>query len=240
MRLGEQSGQLRRQPPHFLLEWLAVVLLLLDTHIPPGGENVVLPGDLLGIRHGAEALDVLQRPGCEGVVGVRNFLDILLAQLPQLAGDHGAHLPGVDEQGFALLLFVPVEEPQGDGDLGGVEQLSWHSDDAVHQIGLDDVLPNFPLAPRLGGQGAVSQHHADPPAGGQVVDHVLEPGEVGVARRGLPVLPPGVVSQLVRPPVGEVEGGIGHDKVGPQGWVAVVEECIRVETAQVGVNPPDR
>ena len=76
---------------------------------------------------------------------------VLLGQLPQLAGDHGPHLPGVDKQRFALLLLAFVEEPQGDRNLGSIEQLGGHGDDAVHQVGLDDTLTDLPLAARLGG-----------------------------------------------------------------------------------------
>ena len=107
-------------------------------------------GNLLRGRHGAEALDLLQGAVHKGVVGVRQLLDVLVGELPQLAGDHGAHLPGVDEQGLPLLLFILGQEPQRNGDLGGVEQLGGHGHDAVHQIGVDDVLSDLALAAALG------------------------------------------------------------------------------------------
>lgn len=52
--------------------------------------------------------------------------DVLVGQLAQLAGHHGAHLAGVDEQGLALLPLFLARNPQGDGNLRGIEQLGGH------------------------------------------------------------------------------------------------------------------
>ena len=68
---------------------------------------------------------------------------------------------------------------------------------------------------------------------------MLEPGKVGVARRGRAVLPAHIVQQLVLPPVGQVEGRVCHDEVRLQLGVAVVEEGVGAELAQVGLNAPD-
>lgn len=101
-----------------------------------------------------------------------------------LAGDHGSHFPGVNEQRFAFLPLVFADEPEGYGNGHAVEEVGGQGDDAFHQIRLNDVFPDFPLAGRLGGQGAVGQHQPDFPVRGKVVDHVLDPGVVGVARGG--------------------------------------------------------
>ena len=239
MGLCEKLRQLAGEPGHLLLEGFAVVLLLLNAHIPAGGQDVVLPGDVPCRSGGAEALHIFQCSLYKIVVGIRYLLDVLPAQLPQLAGDHRAHLPGVDKQSFAFLLFVPGEEPQGNGDLGGVEKLGGHGHDTVHQVRLDDVFPDIPLAAGLGGKGAVGQHHAHAPVGGQVVNHVLEPRKVGVARRRRPILPAHIVLQFIRPPVGEVKRRVCHDIIRPQGGVAIVKKGIGVISAQVGVNAPD-
>ena len=239
MGLLEQLPQLRRQPPHLLLKRFAVVLLLLNAHIPPWREDIVLLCDLLQVRRRAEPLDLLQCPRHESVVGIRDLPDVLVRQLPQLPADHRPHFPGVDEQRFPLLLLVFRQEPQGHGNLRGVEQLGRHGYDAVHQISLYHIPANVSLAPGLGGQGAVCQHHADAPAWGQVPDHVLEPGKVGVPGGRHSVLPPHVLPQLVRAPVGEVERRICHNKVGLELGVAVVEEGVGAELTQVSVNAPD-
>ena len=69
-----------------------------------------------------------------------------VGQFPQLAGHHGVHLAGEDEQGISLLPLVSGQEPQGDGNLRGIEQLRRHGHDAIHQIGIDDVLADVALA----------------------------------------------------------------------------------------------
>ena len=191
--LCEQIGQLGGEAGHLFLKGLTVVGLLLNAHIPPRGEDVVLPGDLLGGGHRAEALDVLQRTGGKSLIGGGNLLDIGIGQLAELAGDHRAHLAGVDEEGLARLLFVFGDEPEGNRDLGGVEQLGRQGDDAVHQVSVHDVFADIALAARLRGEGAIGQHNTHPAAGGQVVDHVLDPGKVGVAGRRHSVLPADVV-----------------------------------------------
>ena len=62
----------------------------------------------------------------------------------------------------------------------------------------------------------------------EVVEEVLHPGEVGVAHGRGAVLPSPVVAEPVAAPVGDVEGRIGEDVVGPQVGVAVVVEAVAV------------
>ena len=70
-------------------------------------------------------------------------------------------------------------------------------------------------------------------------DHMLEPSKVGVVRRGRAVLPPHIVQQLVLSPAGQIEGRVSHDEVRLQLGVAVVEEGVGAELAQVGLNATD-
>ena len=70
-------------------------------------------------------------------------------------------------------------------------------------------------------------------------DHVLEPCEVSVAGGRRAVLPAYVVQQLLLPPAGEVEGRIGHDVVGFELGMTVVEEGVGVKLAQVRLNSSD-
>ena len=178
---SQEFGQFGGQPSHLFLEWFAVVLLLLDAHIASWREDIVLLGDILGGDHRAESLDIIQGAVHKGVIGGSDLLNILVSQLPQLAGHHSPHFAGVDKERLALLLLVSGQEPEGDRDLGGVEQLGRHGDDAVHQIVLDDIFADLALAAGLGGQGTIGQYHTDAAVGGQMPDHVLEPCKVGVA-----------------------------------------------------------
>ena len=43
------------------------------------------------------------------------------------------------------VLLVAGEEPEADWNLGRVEKLSGQSDHAVHEVGFDDRLSNFPF-----------------------------------------------------------------------------------------------
>ena len=74
--------------------------------------------------------------------------DVLVGEFPVGAVDHGAHLPGVDEEHLAAggrarreaeRCLVAGEEPEADRDLRGVEELAGQGDDAVDQVGLDDA-----------------------------------------------------------------------------------------------------
>ena len=69
-----------------------------------------------------------------------------------------------------------------------------------------------------------------------MVNHVLKPCKVGIARWRHSVLPPHIVRQLVRAPVREIERRVCHDEIRAQGRVAVIEEGIGVEFAKVSVN----
>ena len=60
------------------------------------------------------------------------------------------------------------------------------------------------------------------------MQEVLHPGEVGVANRRNTVLPSFVVPEPLAAPVGDVEGRVGQDVVGPQVGVLIVVEAVAV------------
>ena len=72
----------------------------------------------------------------------------------------------------------------------------------------------------------------------QVMQEVLHPGEVGVANRRNTVLPSFVVPEPLAAPVGDVEGRVGQDVVGPQVGVLIVVEAVAV--GNLGLDAPDR
>ena len=122
-------------------------------------------------------------------VCVCDHSNVRVGQFAQLSGNHRAELTGIDEQSLALLLLVLGKEPQGYRNLRCIEKLGWHRNDAFHQIRIHDVLTDFTFTAALGGKRTVCQHHADFAVGCQMVDHVLQPCKVGVARRRQTVLP---------------------------------------------------
>ena len=72
-----------------------------------------------------------------------------------------------------------------------------------------------------------------------MADHVLQPSEVGVARRRDAVFPADIFLQLICAPVAHVERRIGHHEVGFQRGVTVVEESVSVAVAQIGLDASD-
>ena len=126
------------------------------------------------------------------------------------------------------VVLVAREEPEADGDLRGVEELAGQGDHAVHEVGLDDGLADLAFAGLVGGHAAVGEDEAGEAGGREVVDEVLHPGEVGVARGRDAVLPAHVVLQQLAAPVGVVEGRIGEDVVGLEVGVEVAAEGVGV------------
>ena len=151
------------------------------------------------------------------------------------AVDQRAELAGVDEQRLAapvaerrpFFLFAG-EEPQADRDLRRVEELARQRHHAVHEVGLDDGLADLALARLVRRHRAVGQHEAGEAGGREVVDEVLHPGEVGVARGRRAVDPALVVLQQLAAPVAVVERRVGEDVVGLEVGVLVVVEGVAV------------
>ena len=140
---------------------------------------------------------------------------------------------------FAVGLFVFGQEPEADGDLGGVEELAGQGDHAVDEVVLDQLLADLAFALGVGGHGAVGEDEAGDAVFGELGHHVENPGVVGIAGgRGVVAVPACVVDELVgAAPVLQVEGGIGHDVVGLEVGVLILEEGIGGDFAEVGGEP---
>src|SRR5579864_6428834 len=132
------------------------------------------------------------------------------AQDPEGARLQSDEVAGGDEKRFAtsvapavldlLATLFAADEPKADWDASGKEQLRRHGDDAVHQVGLDDVLSDFTLASTVGGQRAVGHDEARDPATAtvrrsDVVDEVLNPGIVRVTDGRNAEFPPDIVTK---------------------------------------------
>ena len=100
--------------------------------------------------------------------------------------DQYPHLPGIDEERlFApvpelVVLLVPGHKPEACRNRRGVKELPRQSDHAVYEISLDDVLPDLSLTGLVGGHGTVGEYEARDAGRREVVDEMLDPGEIGV------------------------------------------------------------
>ena len=82
-----------------------------------------------------------------------------------------ASMKSISSSTVAMLAVATAsgEEPEAGGYLGGVEQLPRQCDHAVHEVGLDEVLSDLPLAGLVRGHRAVGEHEPSNAAGGEVV-----------------------------------------------------------------------
>src|SRR5262249_34744296 len=120
--LGLLLPQHRGEPPHLLLERLAVVLLRLGADVAARREHMAVLADLLQRRALAEAryVGVLARLllATPGVAGVSDAGDVFVGQLAVRAVYHTAHLACVNKEHVATtitelaVLLVARQEPQ--------------------------------------------------------------------------------------------------------------------------------
>src|SRR5215212_1724160 len=92
---------------------------------------------------------------------------------------------------------------------------------------------------RARGERAIGEHEACNAAWGEVVDHVLHPGEVSVADGRGAVAPAHVVSQALSAPVAHIERRVGEDNVCLEVLVDVVVEGVGVLGAKITIYAPD-
>ena len=89
-------------------------------------------------------------------------------------------------------------------------RLSGEPDHGTQRAAADEVAPDAPAGPPVRRCGR--HDHDDPPAGLDVAQAVLDPGQLRLPPRGQPVLPPEVGAQLVVPPGALPEGRLAHDR----------------------------
>ncbi len=140
--------------------------------------------------------------------------------------------------------LVSREEPEADGDAGGEEELRGHGDDAVHEVGLDDLAADVPFAAGVAGGRAVGHdepgHAAAPAVGiGEVVDEVLNPGVVGIADGRIAEGPAFVAAQEWAGVIGNIERRIGEDEVSLEIGMGVAKERVGGRGAEVRLNAVD-
>ncbi len=101
--------------------------------------------------------------------------------------------------GTGALGFAFREEPSAGGDLGIGEELAGQSDHALDKIRLNQGAADVALAAGIRTPRAIRR---------EVVEHVLDPGEVNIPRRRRAVFAARVGLQLAVPPFVDVEGQI--------------------------------
>lgn len=243
--LGLLGAQERGEVLHLLVEGFSIVLDLLCPDVSSGSQHVAVLMDKVQVSALAKPRLVLV--GCRPLVSAPSMVSpgdgghVLVRQFTLNAGHHAAHFAGIDEQCLSTTIsespipFVPGQEPEADGNLGGVEELARQGHHAVHQVGLNDGLADIALSGLVGGHGTVGQHETCGARGSQMVEKVLDPCEVGVARRGHTVDPALVILQQLPPPIAIVEGRVGQDVIRLEVRLAVVVEGVAM--GDLGIDP---
>ncbi len=90
-------------------------------------------------------------------------------QLALLAADHGGLFACVDEQHFALALFLLGQEPQVRGDFCVEEHLARHGHHDFHHIGVQHCSTDLAFAVLAAAPATVGQNNARPARGLEVV-----------------------------------------------------------------------
>lgn len=167
-------------------------------------------GNLLNARATAEAGDIpiLARVpfAAPRVVRSGDARDLFVSQLAVRAVNQHAQLARVIEERVAAavaelaVLLVPRQKPEARRNLRVVEKLRRQRDHAVHQIGLDDEPAYLPFPARVRRHRAVGEDDARHAARREVVNDVLQLGEVRVTRRRHAVSPAHVVAQAFPAP----------------------------------------
>ncbi|MNF95295.1 hypothetical protein D3C84_780400 [compost metagenome] len=166
--------------------------------------------------------------------------NIIVEQLDLHPADVSPELARIDKQHFARtsdLLFS--EEPQTGRDLGVEKQLAGQRDHHVYYIGFDHGTTNIAFAVLAGVHRTVGQDDAGAAVGPEVIEHVLQPGIVGITRRWAAVNPARVTFEAAVPPVADVERWVSQHKVSTQVAVLVTNKSIRRLAAEVEVDAAD-
>jgi len=129
-----------------------------------------------------------------------------------------------------------TEEPQAGGDLRIKEELAGQCDHALDHIGLDHGATDVALRVLAGTHRTIGEHDAGATTGLEVVEHVLQPGVVGVAGGRRAIHPARIAFEAAVPPVADVEGRVGEYEVGPQVGMLVAGEGVGGFLAQIEVD----
>ena len=139
--------------------------------------------------------------------------------------------------GFCSRLFVLVQNPQRNADVGGIKQVAGQYQDCLHKI-VFNQFPAYFVFLSAAAQCAVGKDKSRHAVFAEFAYHIKNPAVVGVAfGRHIVALPARVVHEFVFcPPILLVKGRICHNIVGFQVAVLVVKERVGGFVAQVARN----
>ena len=190
---------------------------------------------------------IAQLPGMERI---GNLLDVFRREVPQYAVLHVAHLSRIDEQKLPTPVpllavqcqsvgLVPRQQPDAGRNLCVGEQLPGQGHHTFHVVVFHQLLADFAFVVGAGTHRTIGQQQRHAASGGQVPQHVLQPGKVGIALWGRAGQPAWVVGQFLVPPFLHVEGRVGHHEVGAQVRVQVIQQRVSRVASKIEVNAAD-
>ena len=176
----------------------------------------------------------------------RRFFGCLRSEVAQNTVFHVAEVARVYKKRLAFSVTPAVagglgagEEPDARRDLRVCKKLPWQCDHAFDEVGLDQCFANLAFVVGVGAHGAVGEQQRQAAVGREVVHHVLQPGEVGIAGGRHAVLPAHVVIGHTVFPFLHVKRRVGHDVVGTEVGVLVARETVGGLFAEVEVHSAD-
>lgn len=144
------------------------------------------------------------------MVGVGDLLDVVVRKFLSAAIDQMTEVTRVDEQDFVFarmaIIAGAVHKPQRRRYLGIQKQFGGQVDDAVDQVAVgDQCFAYLAFTAGFAGECALGQHHACLALRVEMIGEVLQPREVGVARRRCAILPAAIAAQQLAAPVANIE-----------------------------------
>jgi len=177
-----------------------------------------------------------------GVIGAGDSGDFFVGEFAVLAVHESAHFAGVNKERLAATVtkssvsLVPSQKPETDGNLRDVKKLARKRDHAIDKVGLDDGFADFAFSRLIGGHRAIGEDKSGDAVGREVMDEVLDPGEVGVAGRRHTKLPANVFFEAFTAPIAVIERRIGEEEIGFEVLVRVIVERALAVPGDVGLD----
>src|SRR5436190_10061349 len=112
-----------------------------------------------------------------------------------------------------MVAFVAGDEPKAHGNLSVIEKLAGQRNHTVNQVSFDYVFSNLAFAGLVRRHAAVGENETRDTVRCEVVDEMLHPCKVCIARWRHSVLPSHVFAQALAAPVAVIERWVSKDEV---------------------------